>query len=431
MLKGTMRIFAVLLLLLLATATTTAQDEAVTIVVWDHLGDTTGTEGGPNPIQDIYDQFMAENPNITIQREVIQAQEMENVVPTALSSGEGPDVVYYDITPARGLFEAGLLLPLDPYFDEYGWGDKLNSGAPPWVTFNGSFAGLPMESEFVGVFVNNDIFKKEGWRVPTNLEETLEYCRTASEAGYVPFAHGQNPGWQTFFSFTMPLHNTVGVEWVENRVFNNEGSWNDPGVIQSLTTFYQTMRDANCFDPDLNGIDYQTQGDLFYSGESPLFPTGTWIVGDILNNMPDANVTMMPFPQLVDDMPRVYTVGMGSAWFVSAASEHPDEAAKLLDFLTSPFAAQKLVEVAGFVPPFAMDISEFELPPLLAYVVNTLTGGNPEMEEFQFGYNVDVLAPLEFNTVLQSDLQALFAGDKTPEEVAANLEQAWAENQGQ
>ncbi|MBK8023069.1 MAG: extracellular solute-binding protein [Chloroflexi bacterium] len=420
--------FLLLLTAMLTTMPSLAQD-TVTLVVWDHLG--AGAEpDAPNAMQIIYDKFMEEHPNIVIQREITQAQEMESIVPTALASGQGPDVVYYDITPARGLFNAGLILPLDTYFEELGWADKLNPGAVPWVTMNGQFAGLPMESEFVGVFVNNDLFESQGWTVPTTLEETVAYCEAASAAGYVPFAHGQNPGWQTFFSFTMPLHNTVGSAWVEDRVFNNVGTWDDPGVVQSLATFYRTMRDAGCFDPDLNGIDWQTQQDLFTSGEAPLFPTGTWVVGGILQNMPDANVTMMPFPQLVEGMPRTYTVGMGSAWFVNASTEHPDEAAMLLDFIMSAFAVQQLVEVAGYVPPVATDITQFELAPLQSYVLSTLSGSNPEMNEFAFGYNVDVLAPLAFNTALQQNLQALFADEITPEEAAANLESAWAENFG-
>ena len=69
---------------------------------------------------------MAENPNITVRREVIQAQEMENIVPTALASGEGPDIVYYDITPARNLFRGGLILPLDNYAEQYGGFDRVS-----------------------------------------------------------------------------------------------------------------------------------------------------------------------------------------------------------------------------------------------------------------------------------------------------------------
>ena len=406
-----------------------AQDEPVTLTVWDHLGDLTADASAPDPMQTIYDQFMAENPGIIIQREVIQAQEMENVVPTALSSGEGPDVVYYDLTPSRELFAGGLFLPLDAYAEQYGWKDRLTEAAIPWVTMEGQLAAVPIESEFVGVFVNNDLFAENGWTVPTNLEETLAYCKAASEAGYVPFAHGQNPGWQTFFSFTMPLHNTVGVDWVEQRVFENEGTWEDPGVVQSISTFYRDMRDAGCFDPDLNGLDWPTQIDLFTSGQAPLFPTGTWVIGDIMSRMPDADVTMIPFPQLVDGGARVYTVGMGSGWFVDAASEHPDEAAKLLDFIISPFAVEQLVEVANFVPPVKMDAADYELEPLPAFALNTLANPDSVGEGVEFGYNVDVLAPLEFNRVLQEDLQAVFADEKTPEEVAADLEVAWSSEQ--
>ncbi len=424
------RTVAILVILVFALVLpVVAQDQPVTLVVWDHLGDVSGDPNAPDPMQAIYDQFMVENPGIVIQREVIQAQEMENIVPTALASGEGPDVVYYDLTPARQLFAGGLFLPLDSYAEELGWGDRLTESAIPWVTMDGQLAAVPIESEFVGVFVNNDLFEQNGWTVPTNLAETLEYCQQASAAGYVPFAHGQNPGWQTFFSFTMPLHNTVGVDWVENRIFNNEGTWDDPGVVQSISTFYRDMRDAGCFDPDLNGIDFPTQIDLFTSGQSPLLPTGTWVIGEIVNQMPDADVTMMPFPQLVDGMARVYTVGMGSGWFVSAGSEHPNEAASLLDFIISPFAVEQLVEVANFVPPVQLDAADFDLAPLPAFALNTLANPNSVGEDVDFGYNVDVIAPLEFNRVLQESLQAVFADEMTPEEVATALEEAWASGQ--
>jgi raffinose/stachyose/melibiose transport system substrate-binding protein len=423
------KLIALSTLLFTTAAPVSAQDEQVTLVVWDHLGDLSGASDAPDTMQVIYDKFMEENPTITIQREVIQAQEMENIVPTALSSGEGPDVVYYDLTPARGLFNSGLFLPLDTYAEQYGWTERLTASAIPWITMDDKFAAMPMESEFVGIFVNNDIFEQEGWQVPTNLEETLAYCRAASEAGYVPFAHGQNPGWQTFFSFTMPLHNTVGVEWVENRVFNNEGSWDDPGVVQSISTFYRDMRDANCFDPDVNGLEWQTQIDLFTSGEAPLFPTGTWVIGDLTTNMPDATITMIPFPQLVEGMPRVYTVGMGSGWFVSATTEHPDAAAKLLDFIVSPFAVEQLVEGANFVPPVELNAADYEVSPLQGFALNTLANPDSLEGDIAFGYNVDVLAPLEFNRVLQEDLQAVMADEKTPEEVAADLQQAWEEGQ--
>ena len=45
----------------------------------------------------------------------------------------------------------------------------------------------------------------------------------------------------------------------------------------------------------------------------------------------------------------------------------------------------------------------------------------------QFGYNIDVLAPPEFNEVMSSGFQAMLVGDKTAEQQAADLQAAWEE----
>ena len=45
----------------------------------------------------------------------------------------------------------------------------------------------------------------------------------------------------------------------------------------------------------------------------------------------------------------------------------------------------------------------------------------------QFGYNVDVLAPPEFNDMMLNGFQAMLVGDKTAEQQAADLEAAWNE----
>ena len=45
----------------------------------------------------------------------------------------------------------------------------------------------------------------------------------------------------------------------------------------------------------------------------------------------------------------------------------------------------------------------------------------------QFGYNVDVLAPPEFNDMMPNGFQAILAGDKTAEQQAADLQAAWEE----
>ena len=80
---------------------------------------------------EIYAAFTEANPNITITREAIQTEQMRDTVNTAISSGTGPDIIFYDAGPgyAGVLADAGLLLPLDDYAAEYGWAEEIAAPA--------------------------------------------------------------------------------------------------------------------------------------------------------------------------------------------------------------------------------------------------------------------------------------------------------------
>src|SRR5687768_7074416 len=91
-----------------------AQDEQIELRVWDQF-----TGANSEAIQAIYDSFTEANPNITIEREVIDSDTMRDTINTAISSGTGPDVFNYDAGPgyAGVLADAGLLAPLDGVLD--------------------------------------------------------------------------------------------------------------------------------------------------------------------------------------------------------------------------------------------------------------------------------------------------------------------------
>ena len=410
----------VIVLLVFASLHTVAQDD-VTLLVWDQHGGPA--DGAANTL---YERFMEMHPHITIERDVFTGADLNTLVPTAMAGGTGPDLAYYDISEARSVFRAGLFQPLDSFADAYGWRERFFPAGLQWSIIDGLIAALGLEYEFVGVFVNDTLFEQEGLEVPTTLDETLAFCEAAAELGYVPFAHGQNPGWQAYFSFTMPLHNMVGVEFMENLLFNNEGSWTDDDIVRAVEIVTRDMRDAGCFLDDVNGLDWQGQQELFFSGEAMLFPTGTWVVGEILESTEGTfEVSMVPFPAIEEGGDRIYTTGMGSAYFMSAATEHAEEAAMLLDFLFSQEAGEVWIDVAGFIPPVPVDTSNLELQPLKAFVLETLELAGTGQGDTQLGYNVDLVAPAEFNTMMREGFQAVMAGDKAALEQLEDLQALW------
>jgi raffinose/stachyose/melibiose transport system substrate-binding protein len=138
----------------------------------------------------------------------------------------------------------------------------------------------------------------------------------------------------------------------------------------------------------------------------------------------------MPFPQLPGAKDRVWVSGVGSAYYITSGSKNQDAAAKFLDFLFSPDIVSRWVSEANFIVPVQFDTSTVQVSPLFKSILDTLQQAS--QQGTLFGYNVDVLAPPQFNDVMTNGFQAMLAGDKTPEQQAADLDAAWKEGmQGQ
>jgi raffinose/stachyose/melibiose transport system substrate-binding protein len=348
-------------------------------------------------------------------------------VNTAISSGTGPDIVLYDPGPgyAGVLAEAGLLLPLDDYAAQYGWDERVAAPAAEATTLDGTFYGMPLTTDLIGMYYNQTLLDQEGMAAPQTLDELVAFCGEATDKGYVPIAFGNNPGWEAFHQFSMTSNQMLGPEAMRALLFENQGSWDTPEIVAAIEAFFVTLRDAGCFPEDANAIGYDDGNSLFFNGEALLHTTGSWLVGDILEAMPDYEVGFQPFPEIDGGQGRVWIAGVGSAWYISANSAHPDEAAAFIDYVYSQESVNRLVGENRFIIPVDFDLSTIELDPLTALIYEARQSAAAEGVEF--GYNVDVIAPPEFNDAMLNGFQAILAGDKTPEKQAADLQAAWEE----
>jgi raffinose/stachyose/melibiose transport system substrate-binding protein len=400
-----------------------AQDEPVELRVWDQFTDPNETANA----EAIYAAFMEQNPNITVTREVFQTQQMQEVANTAIASGTGPDVIFYDAGPgfAGVLAEAGLLVPLDDYAEQYGWKERVAAPAVEATTLDGVFYGMPLQTDLIGMYYNQTLLSEVGLEVPTTLDELVAFCGSATEAGYIPIAFADQPGWPAYHQFSMTSNQMIGPEAVRALLFENQGSWNTPEIVTAIEAFFVTLRDAGCFPEDPVAITYEDGNSLFINGEALLHTTGSWQIGEWEEQMPDFEVGFVPFPEIPGGVGPVWISGVGSAWFITSSAENPDAAAALIDFLFSPEAVETWIGGSRYFVPVEADLSNLELGPLYQQVIDTLQSA--EEEGVQFGYNVDVLAPPEFNDMMFSGFQAILVGDKTPEQQAADLQAAWEE----
>ncbi len=395
--------------------------EPVELRVWDQF-----TDAEQSAVADeIYAAYMEANPNVTITREAIQTDQMRDTVNTAVSSGTGPDIIFYDAGPgyAGVLIDAGLLLPLDDYAAELGWSEEIAAPALEGTTIDGKLYGMPLQTDLIGMYYNKTLLDQEGLTVPTTLDEMLAFCGAATEKGYIPIAFSNNPGWSAFHQFSMTANQMIGPEAMRALLLENEGRWDSPEMVTAIDAFFVKMRDAGCFPDDPNAILYDDGNPLFFNGEALLNTTGSWMAENVESQMPDYEVGFVPFPLIEEDNEPTWLFGVGSAYFITANSQHPDEAAAFIDYLFSQPAVEKWVGQSRYFVPVDFDTSALELGPINQAIIDTLQGA----EGTQFGYNIDVLAPAAFNEAMQSGFQAILAGDKTAEQQAADLQAAWDE----
>jgi len=405
--------------------TARAQDK-VELRVWDQFTDedTSATADA------IYQAFTAQHPNITIAREAYSTDQGRQTINTALASGTGPDIVFYDAGPgfAGVLAEAGLIIPLDDMAAKYGWKDRIAPAALQGATINGKLYGLPLQVDLIGMYYNKTLMDKEGLTLPKTTDELKAFCGQAKDKGYTPLAFSDNPGWQAGHQFSMASTNMVGPDAMQQLLYEHQGSWDTPEMVKAIQTYFVDMQDAGCFADDVNALTNDDAAGLFYAGDALMYPTGSWQVhgtSGIDENMPDYEVGMMPFPAIPGGKGSFWVTGVGSAYFISADSQHQEEAAQFLDYLFSPEAAQHWVGEAGFVVPMAVDTAGLDVSPLFRSILDVLDSA--ASGQIKLGANIDVLAPPEFNDMMTNGFQAILAGDKTAEQQAADLQAAWQE----
>ena len=343
---------------------------------------------------------------------------MRTVLQTQLRSGEGPDVFNWGSGPGFGgaLAKAGLLMDLTDQYTANKW--QVYDFAKERVTFDGKTYGVPGEMETIGIFYNKDLFTKLGITEPKTMAD-LEAAAKKIKAdgnGVVPMAVSDKEGWQGGHLLSMALSSDIGSEGL-NSLLNGSKSWNSPEVVSALKV-WQDFNKAGYLPKSPTSVDYDTSTASFYSGEAAMIPTGSWLVAEIDNNA-KFEAGYIPFPS--PDGPGIFTGGLGSGPFVSAGTKNRDAALKFVNFLASPEHGRWTVENLATIPPQPVDTKGLKVSPLFAKVLKDTETLSTSSD---FGVNIDVLTTDKFNETMYDGVQAVLTGQQTPEEVAAELQQA-------
>ena len=105
-------------------------------------------------------KFQENNPNITLENNVMGDSDYQSTIRVAMASDDPPDLFYaYGGNWLKFFVEEGLVADVTPYWEQYGWKDRLNDRALHGVRYGDKYYAVPTEITTAGIYYNKRIFE--------------------------------------------------------------------------------------------------------------------------------------------------------------------------------------------------------------------------------------------------------------------------------
>lgn len=387
-------------------------DDKVTLKVFANLPDRKNGQGLVE--QQIIDEYMKENKNVTIKVEALDEEAYKTKF-KAYSMEGMPDVVSIWGQPSflDEVLDAGVLAELneDDYKD-YGF----ISGSLDGFKKDGKLYGLPRNTDVAGFYYNEKMFKENGWTVPKTYDELLELAKKINDKGIIPLAMDGGDGWPMAVYLSDILYKLTGSDYsstVSDAI--KKGDFSDANIKKATEILKQTA-DAKMFQKGYDSQDYGTAQNLFTNGQAAMFYMGSWEASMALNeDIPKEireNIRVFTMPIIDGGKGKATDIAAwnGGGYAVSSKSEHKEEAIKFLNYMYQPDKLSKYGWENG-VGMSAQDQSaymtgkETKLQMQFVDAVNNATSLS--------GTPINDCGPSTFKTSIESEIQSVSNGSKS------------------
>ncbi len=217
-------------------------------------------------------------------------------------------------------------------------------------TVNGKLVAIPQEVVAYGLFINKDMFDQYGIALPNTPEEFLECCRIFRENG-VETPVGANRWWLENFVFAQAyadLYNGGDTETQIEALNSGEARYSD--YMRPGFEFLQELIDCGYIDAEKARVSEAIEGEGpdFLAQKTPIV-MAYWGAANTETSYgkTDFEMLVIGFPSSRGQMPVMPMTGFG----VGANAQHREDAAKVLDIITSDEALQAYTEINRVISP--------------------------------------------------------------------------------
>ncbi|WP_026785189.1 ABC transporter substrate-binding protein [Pleomorphomonas koreensis] len=295
---------------------------------------------------DIIKSFEEKNPGTTVSMENRSTDEHKAALRVAARSDQGPDI--YFMWSGLGLggefVNAGLSKPLDAYYAEYKWDDRLTpTSVAASKAYAGGRHGVPYTFHGEALYYNKALFEKAGITAPpASWDELKADARKLKDAGIPAITFGGTVNWHLMRLMDAILEAKCGAD-KHDALKAMTADWATEACAADSFKELRDWSETYILSPFM-GIDQAQSFNLFLAGRAAMMLEGDWLVGQLRDADRLADYDLFPIPTGTD---RLYS--FSEYYYVSARSKAPDEAAKFLDYLLSDEVQQKYLGTFGSI----------------------------------------------------------------------------------
>lgn len=392
--------------------------EPVTLTFWHNS--TTGP--GAEYWEDTTAKFTDEHPHVTFDIQVIQNEDMDGRLQTAINAGDSPDIYM-----ARGggkladIVDAGQVKDLTDVIDPEvmeAYGDAVFQA----FTIDGRIYSIPNSILPGGIFYSQDLFDEAGIEgTPSTMEELIEAADALKAAGFEPIALGGQDAWPAAHWYYFFVLRTCSQD-----VINEAGAsmdFSDPCWVEA-GEHLQEFADAEPFNQGFLTTSAQqgagSSAGMLANHVAGMELMGAWNVGVIAGLTPDEeplpDLGWFPFPE-VPGGAGAPSAMMGGADGYACAVDAPDECVEFLNF-TANVENQEAYAVAFNTLPANTQAQGVIEDPAMLDILEAY--GNADYMMLW----LDTLLGQNVGNALNGGVVDMLAGQGTPEDIVSAVESA-------
>ena len=368
-----------------------------------------------------YEKFIAafqqQNPDVRVTFTPYLNTEYNTIVSTALQGGGGPDIVHLRAYGGMEPFaNAGLIVRLDdkvPALADFDAGIKL--GATNRA--DGFVYGVPFALQTVQVLYNIDMFERLGLAEPTTWAEMLAVGDALKAAGVYAFANGTKDPWtnETLFGGVAPTF--YGCTPFFQAITAGEIDFTDPrfaAALERMVALRPYLAD------NFTGVGYTDMQTLFAFEQAGMFVAGSYELGNMAQLNPDLRIGSFAVPGDAAGDPSCISYYVDGSSGINANSPNQEAALRFIQFLASQQFGQMFTEELQQISAVPGTVPTSEALAGMVEMMNEKGTPYLMLTAFRFGQPSG-------STLLQNEMQAVMAGDKTVADAVTNIQRGVAE----